>query len=208
MKLDPDWKILSDGFLMNGTKGIKLVKITNYADGTNGYSEMIATSIIEQNGIYEDKSLAECVLPNTEILANLAGSSKLASDMKQGDSIVYYNFETGKNEEGTVYETFKEKHTANFVRYEFEDETILEVTEYHPIYTAEGWKAFVENGKYDEPQVGDLVKTVTGWRTIKKIEKCTGTEEYYNFIVMNKQGEKIYNYYGNGILVEGPTHIK
>ena len=107
-------------------------------------------------------------MPNTEILANLAGSSKLANDMKQGDTIVYYNFETGKNEEGNVLEAFKEKHTANFVRYKLEDATVLEVTEYHPIYTAEGWKAFVENGKYDEPQVGDLVKTVTGWKTIEK----------------------------------------
>ena len=167
-----------------------------------------STDILQKGERYVYKGAAECVLPNTKILANLDGSAKLASDMKQGDSMVYYNFETDKNEEGTVYETFKEKHTANFVRYEFEDETILEVTEYHPIYTAEGWKAFVENGKYDEPQVGDLVKTVTGWKTIKKIEKCTGIEECYNFIVMNKQGEKIYNYYGNGILVEGPTHIK
>lgn len=167
-----------------------------------------STDILQKGERYVYKGAAECVLPNTKILANLDGSAKLASDMKQGDSIVYYNFETGKVEEGTIYETFKEKHTANFVRYEFEDETILEVTEYHPIYTAEGWKAFVENGKYDEPQVGDLVKTVTGWKTIKKIEKWTGTEECYNFIVMNKQGEKIYNYYGNGILVEGPTHIK
>ncbi len=167
-----------------------------------------STDILQKGERYVYKGAAECVLPNTKILANLDGSAKLASDMKQGDSMVYYNFETDKNEEGTVYETFKEKHTANFVRYEFEDETILEVTEYHPIYTAEGWKAFVENGKYDEPQVGDLVKTVTDWKTIKKIEKCTGTEECYNFIVMNKQGEKIYNYYGNGILVEGPTHIK
>ncbi len=167
-----------------------------------------STDILQKGERYVYKGAAECVLPNTKILANLDGSAKLASDMKQGDSMVYYNFETDKNEEGTVYETFKEKHTANFVRYEFEDETILEVTEYHPIYTAEGWKAFVENGKYDEPQVGDLVKTVTDWKTIKKIEKCTVTEECYNFIVMNKQGEKIYNYYGNGILVEGPTHIK
>lgn len=167
-----------------------------------------STDILQKGERYVYKGAAECVLPNTEILANLDGSAKLASDMKQGDSMVYYNFETGKNEEGTVYETFKEKHTANFIRYEFEDGTALEVTEYHPIYTVEGWKAFVENSRYGEPQVGDLVKTVTGWKTIKKIEKWTGTEECYNFIVMNKQGEKIYNYYGNGILVEGPTHIK
>lgn len=167
-----------------------------------------ADDVLQSGEKYRYKPVAECVLPNTELLANLAGSSKLASDMKQGDTIVYYNFETGKNEEGNVLEAFKEKHTADFVRYKLEDDTVLEVTEYHPIYTAEGWKAFAENGKYQEPQVGNLVKTITGWKTITDIEKWSSTEECYNFIVINEQGEKIYNYYANGTLVEGPTHIK
>lgn len=178
------------------------------ASGNECWTYAKANDIIQQGEKYIRKSAAECVLSSTEILAGLDGNTKLAMDMKQGDSIVYYNFKTNKCEEGSVYEAFKEKHSARFVRYEFEDGTVLEVTEYHPIYTAEGWKAFVENGEYGEPKVGDLVKTVTGWKTIEKIETWEGTEECYNFIVMNEQGEKIYNYYGNGVLVQGPTHIK
>lgn len=158
--------------------------------------------------VYDEPIWAECVLPATEILASFGGDTVLAKDLQEGDDIVYYNFETQEDEVGKVYRAFVHENAAEFVRYEFEDGTYVEVTDYHPIYTKEGWKSLTQRSGYPVPEIGDEVKTPTGWKKISKIETWEGVEDCYNFIVITETGEKIYNYYGNGTLLEGPTKFK
>ena len=159
-------------------------------------------------GDYYKGRQAECVFPNTEILVSLEGETVLAKDLEEGNDIVYYNFETETEEVGKVYKAFVHKNAAEFVRYEFEDGTYIEVTDYHPIYTKEGWKSLTRRNGYEIPEAGDEVKTPTGWKKLNKIETWEGIEDCYNFIVITEEGERVYNYYGNGTLVEGPTKLK
>ena len=68
------------------------------ASGNECLTYAKANDIIQQGEKYIREGIAECVLSSTEILAGLDGNTKLAMDMKQGDSIVYYNFKTNKCE--------------------------------------------------------------------------------------------------------------
>lgn len=157
---------------------------------------------------YREPHGGECIFPDAEVLVSLEGESIRADNLVEGDDIVYFNFEMQVNEVGRVYRAFVHEDAAEFVKYEFEDGTYVEVTDYHPIYTKEGWKSLTQRSGYPVPEIGDEVKTPTGWKKISKIETWEGIEDCYNFIVITKTGEKIYNYYGNGTLLEGPTKFK
>lgn len=150
---------------------------------------------------YGVKSVAECVLGDSKILTNL-NETKYAKDITNGDSIMYYNFETSQLEEGTVLKVYIHKDATDFVKYTFEDGSYLEATSYHPIYTQEGWKSLTRRNGYEKPEIGDKVKTQDGWKTLSKIEEYTGLEDCYDFSVKSKNGETVTNYFANGTLVQ------
>ena len=153
---------------------------------------------IESKDYYLDH--AECVSPESDILINLDGSTIKAKNIKENDTIVYYDFVDNTNKVGTVTKVYIHKEATSFVRYHFEDGTYLEVTDYHPIYTNTGWKSYTNRNNYPKPVVGDLVKTTTGYKSITQIEKYEGLEDFYDFEINNKE---VNNYYANDYLVEG-----
>lgn len=53
------------------------------------------------------------------------------------------------------------------------------------------------------PQIGDEVKTLTGWKEITKVESYIGLEDYYDFAIITENGITMNNYYANGTLVQG-----
>ena len=145
---------------------------------------------------------AECVNGNSLISTNLNNKVVLAKDILEGDSIIYYDFETNKLEEGTVSKVYIHKNATNFVRYTFEDGSYLEATDYHPIYTTEGWKSYTRRNGYEVPEVGDKVKTEEGYKTLTKIETYIGNEDCYDFGIVDKEGNRVDNYFANGTLVQ------
>ena len=167
------------------------------AEYINPYQE------IEASKEYEDLAQAECVYPNSNILVSKDGKTIQAKDIKEGNEIAYYNFETEQVEIGTVEKAYIHKQATNFVRYKFEDGSYLEATDYHPIYTKEGWKSYTRRNGYEKPEVGDEVKTEKGWKKLVSIEGFEGLEDCYDFVVKGKDGKIINNYYANGTLVQG-----
>ena len=162
-----------------------------------------ADELIIDNCHYVVAMLAECVYPNSEILVSIDGETKEAKELREGESIVYYNFRTKQTEVGKVEKVYIHKDATNFVRYEFEDGSYLEATDYHPIYTKEGWKSLTQRNGYEVPKLGDEVKTDKGWKKLVKIEEFEGKEDCYDFAIKTKDGEEVNNYFANGTLVEG-----
>ena len=162
-----------------------------------------ADDLIIDNCYYLVFMYAECVFPNSQILVSTNGKTKEAKDLKEGENIVYYNFESKQTELGKVEKVYIHKDATNFVRYEFEDGSYLEATDYHPIYTKQGWKSLTQRNGYAVPELGDEVKTENGWKKLIKIVEFKGQEDCYDFAIRTQEGELIDNYFANGTLVEG-----
>lgn len=160
-----------------------------------------STKIVNKKDYYCVEGLA-CVSPLSKIMISEDNKTKLAKDMKDNDSIVYYDFTTKKMEVGKVKKVYIHKDATSFVKYTLEDGTYLEATDYHPIYTEDGWKSYTRKNGYPKPVVGDKVKINSGWKKITKIETYNGKDDFYDFAVLTKDGERADNYYANGILVQ------
>lgn len=144
---------------------------------------------------------AECVSPESKILTNTNSEYKLAKNLKENDDVVYYDFDTNTMKVGTISKVFIHKDVTNFIRYTLEDGSYIEATDYHPIYTKDGFKSYTNINGYEKPVIGDEVKTNNGYKKITKIELYNGKEDFYDFMVVSKDGKVVDNYYANGILV-------
>ena len=167
-----------------------------YITGTSNYD-----NDIENNAVYDCDSVAECVAPNSNILVTEDGQTKQAKDIKENDSIMYYDFETNTMKKGIVEKVYEHKDATNFIRYTLEDNTYIEATDYHPIYTKDGWKSYTNRNGYPKPVLGDDVKTNNGYKKLINIETYTGKESFYDFKVKTEDGKEVDNYFANGILV-------
>ncbi len=145
----------------------------------------------------------ECVFPKSKILNDINGKITLAKDIKENDEIAYYNIEKDTIEIGKVSKVYIHKKATDFVKYTFEDESYIEVTDYHPIYTKEGWKSYTNRKGYEKPKVNDEVKTPKGWKKLIKIEEFKGIEDCYDFVIIKEDGSVINNYFANETLVQG-----
>ena len=151
---------------------------------------------------YECEFGAECVSPESNILSKNNKTIK-AKNIKENDDIAYYDFKDNKVKIGKVDKVYIHKNANNLIRYTFTDNTYLEATDYHPIYTKDGWKSYTGRNGYAKPKIGDSVKSSFGYKTIKKIQTYKGNEDYYDFKVITDDGKTVNNYFANGVLVEG-----
>jgi len=103
---------------------------------------------------------------------------------------------------GQVEEVYIHENATDFVTYTFEDGTYLSATNYHPIYTKQGWKSYTQKNGYETPQIGDEVKTQQGWKKITEIRSWTGVEDCYDYKIKSSEGKNVGNYYANDVLVE------
>lgn len=152
---------------------------------------------------YKMRSIAECVYPDSNILVSADGKTILAKDIKTNDYIMYFDFSENIIKTGKVKKTYIHKNANSFVKYIFNDNSFIKATDYHPIYTKQGWKSLTNRHNYEKPQNGDLVKTPSGWKVLKEIKTFIGNQNCYDFEVIGENGEKINNYFANGTLVQG-----
>ena len=157
---------------------------------------------INSNFNYKIWGLAECVYPDSKILIDADGKTTLAKEIKENDNIAYYDFNENVVKIGKVSKVYVHKEATNFVKYTFEDGSYLQATDYHPIYTKEGWKSLTNRNGYEKPEEGDLVKTEKGWKKLINIEEYTGKEDCYDFEIVSESGIKVDNYFANGTLVQ------
>lgn len=201
------WKELvdRDGFYISSSG---YVEYDDYEDGITTdriyhSNQMFGEDLIKSGFVAKVSGFAECVFPESQIFTSFEGQYVLAKDLKQGNDILYYNFETNEVEIGKVENVYVHKNATNFVKYIFEDGTYLEATDYHPIYTKNGWKSYTQRNGYEVPQIGNMVRTKDGWKKIIGIESWIGLEDCYDFAIVNNAGELINNYYANNTLVQG-----
>ena len=65
-----------------------------------------------------------------------------------------------------------------------EDGSIIDMTDYHPLYTQEGWHSITNHNGYDTLIEGDIVKTPNGWSRILRIELyVTDPKKTYNLAI-------------------------
>ena len=159
--------------------------------------------IIKEGYVYYVQPFAECVFPDSNVQVSIEGRTVLAKDIKENDDIVYYDFKENVIKLGKVSKVYIHKGATDFVKYTFEDGSYLEATDYHPIFTKEGWKSLTNRNGYKTPIIGDKVKTEKGWKKIINIQQYKGEEDCYDFEIISKDGIKINNYLANGTLVQG-----
>ena len=130
------------------------------------------------------------------------GGRKNIEDVKIGDSVQGINDRGGKTV-GTVTAT-QQPISNNLCTIKYTNGEDLQVTNSHPLYTQNGWKAIdPAAAALEDPGVpvtkllvGDLMKNVNGtWPQIAGISCRSGTFQTYNFTVDNT-----HDYFAGGFL--------
>ena len=145
-----------------------------------------------------DTEQCQTCCTHEDMLIAIGEDMKSIHDIKIGDSVVSYNFETGENELVEVKDKIIVERDVN---YKIND---LILTEDHPIYLDTGRKASINpqatlrnyKQEVDEVKVGDIMQRVDETaEKITSIERYEGT--HVNYTIKTKHN----NFYANNILV-------
>ena len=125
-----------------------------------------------------------CFVPGTQILVSLDGETKAIEDFKPGDLVVSYDVETGENYIAEVQHLIVRPESTNMVKVYLEDGSMVDMTDYHPLYTKDGWHSITNHNGYDTLVEGDIVKTDDGWSKVTRIELyVTDPKKTYNLAI-------------------------
>ena len=161
------------------------------------------SNIIDTNGyhIFQDC----CFIAGTQVSINNNQTVNI-EDIRSGDSVMSYNIETGENYLTTVKKLILNKHSTHMAKIIFDDENVLEMTDYHPLYTINGWSSLTDK-KYNQLKIGDLVKTQNGWSKIIDIIQYTLKEPITTYTLDVRDNDEMLiddeindNFYANGIV--------
>src|SRR3989344_436467 len=123
-----------------------------------------------------------CFLPDTLIKTN--NGEKMIKDIKEGDTVMSYNEQSGRYEYGKVTKTFEHNTNGYLII-----NNKLKVTPNHPMHINGEWKE-IGNAK-----IGDKIKTLNGDETIFSIKQVDENVDVYNLEV-----EGNHNYIAEGYL--------
>lgn len=188
--VDNRWGVQSGVHYVNPNSTITL------KDNTNGVSVTVMqgdTVLVENYGIYSS-STGYSFVATTDTTIRITGgftccvpeyasisylnSKKPAADVKKGDIILGYNVKTNEIQEVEVLDIIK-KYRTELVVIKFEDNTILEVTPDHPVYTNSGWACYrVEDSVYKNlHDIGELLQLTTQMSILKQDNKFYKIQE-------------------------------
>lgn len=144
-------------------------------------------------------NVAECLLPGTQILVNIDGTTKNIEDLQIGDTVITYN--NGKYVAAELDKVVNVKHNY-YVDVTFEDGTKISISSDHAVLTEEGWKSYrpflTETPENVQPfYIGDKVLVNGKYIKIKSIILYSKPDT-----VMYNIGVKGHNnYIANGVCV-------
>ena len=125
-----------------------------------------------------------CFVPGTQILVSLDGKTKAIEDFKPGDLVVSYNVETKENYIAEVQHLIVRPESTNMAKVYLEDGSMVDMTDYHPLYTKDGWHSITNHNGYATLVEGDIVKTDNGWSKVVRIELyVTDPKKTYNLAI-------------------------
>ena len=119
------------------------------------------------------------------------GNTKNIEDVLVGEEVMSYNLEDEKIETQEVKE-LEQPFRGHMITVEFDDGSQLKMTDEHPVFTQRGWASFNPENTYKERQdldvvklqVGDRIKTATGWKGITGWVRKDGGVQTYNLKVV------------------------
>ena len=100
-------------------------------------------------------------MPGTQVHMD-NGTTKNIEDVKIGDTVLSYNEAIKEYENCKVTGLITNPNTTNLARITLEDKTIIEMNEYHPIYTQEGWKSLTNYNGLPTLTEYDKVLSING----------------------------------------------
>jgi intein/homing endonuclease len=98
----------------------------------------------------------------------LDGKTKSIEDIQAGDAVVSYDVNTDSNYLAEVTKLITNENSIDMARVEFDNGVMIKMTDYHPLYTKEGWSS-ISDKNYRQLKIGDEVKTVDGWSKVTRI---------------------------------------
>lgn len=140
---------------------------TIYYDDANGKrKEIIPTSL--DCGTFISYFDDCCFFPGTKILM-ADYSTKDIEKINSGDEVLSFDIFTQKFYPTKVNRLIINKYTINLATIYFEDGTELNMNEYHPILTSDGFHSLTNHNNYKTLKIGDFAKTLTGYNKIVNI---------------------------------------
>ena len=179
-----------------------------------GYMTAVNSSVsvddfIIPGRMYAFSSISSCCFVAGTNVLMADNNSKHIEDSVVGEKVVSYNIDTGEQYETTVIGVIENKKSIYMAEITFDTGITLTMTDYHPIYTASGWKSLTGYLGYDILEVGQLAKTANGWSEILKIEQYQNAEPITTYTLNvaddselnNNDIDNHDNFYANGIVV-------
>lgn len=185
----------SDGLLLSIRDGLVI-------------SNIKPADFIISGRLYDSYIIECCFVAGTQVL--MADNTTInIENVKIGDQVISYDIDTGENYIVSVLNTIVNKHSIKMAKVIFDNGVVLEMTDYHPIYTLNGWKSLTNHMGYETLVVGDIAKTINGWSGIVEIEQYileTPIETYTLDVIgldenPDRDDNTHDNFYANGIVV-------
>ena len=133
-----------------------------------------------------------CFVSGTQVWME-DGTTKNIEDVEIGDVVLSYNETTSEYENCVVTKLITNPNTTNLARVILVDGTTIEMNEYHPIYTKEGWKSLTNYKDFPTLTKEDEVLSTNGkYIKIDLIERWT---EEMPITTYNLTVEKNHNYF-------------
>ena len=171
---------------------------------------MGGTSIISSTDAYTllvaIGDLTCCFIAGTQVLTSLDGTTTPIEMLKNGDTVVSYNIETGENYLAVVNKVIVKENVTTIAEVYFDNGTVLTMNEYHPILTKTGWHSITNYKGYDTLEIGDIAKIKDGWSKIIDIKRYYSDPVTMFTLAVSDIGENPDNdandsFYANGIVV-------
>lgn len=142
---------------------------------------------------------AECVLPGTQVLTSLDGTTKSVEELNIGDQVVTYN--NGEMVEAPIDKVVNVVHN-DYITLTLENDTTLSLSTDHAIKTMNGWKAY-------NPAITEVPDNVGTLTVDDHVLTNNGYIKINNIEYVNKPNTTMYNigiknhndYFANGICV-------
>jgi hypothetical protein len=153
---------------------------------------------------YGQEDCPQCCIHESMLIA-IEEDMKSIHDIKIGDKVISYNFETQLNELVKVEDLITIERDVDY------KVNNLILTEDHPVYLNNGKKASINpeatllnyKQEVDQIQIGDIMVKLDGTEeVIESIEKYEGT--HLNYDIKTKHN----NFYADGILVDSVIQEK
>lgn len=111
-----------------------------------------------------------CFIAGSQVMLDIDGNTKNIEMIQKGDTVLAYNIFTDTFYEVTVQKLIINTNTTDLAQVFLENGSSLEMNEYHPIYTKEGFHSLTNYNNYETLSIGDEVKVFDDWSKIVDIK--------------------------------------